>query len=133
MKTIAVLGGGSAGFTASRIASKHGARVIFFMGDNADHASLCINAGCMPSKALFEPIDAMHHAKQHGWLEVRPKHPNEYLAQIVRWKDREIAEFENFRQGEIRELASDTFVIIPANASFANEHELISEGKRYSF
>ena len=89
MKTIVVLGGGSAGFTAARIAWETGARVLFFMGDNADHASLCINAGCMPSKALFEPIDAMHHAKQHGWLEVKPKQPNEYLGQVVRWKDHE--------------------------------------------
>jgi mercuric reductase len=133
MKTIAVLGGGSAGFTASRIASKHGARVIFFMGDNADHASLCINAGCMPSKALFEPIDAMHHAKQHGWLEVRPKHPNEYLAQIVRWKDGEIEKFRAYRDEEIQALASETFTIIRANASFCNDHELLSEGKRYTF
>jgi pyruvate/2-oxoglutarate dehydrogenase complex dihydrolipoamide dehydrogenase (E3) component len=35
------------------------------MGDNAHYASLCVNAGCMPSKALFEPIEAMHHAKPH--------------------------------------------------------------------
>ena len=133
MKTIAVLGGGSAGFTAARVASEQGARVLFFMGDNADHASLCINAGCMPSKALFEPIDAMHHAKQHGWLEVRPKQPNEYLAQIVRWKDREIEKFRAYREEEIQELASGTFTIIRANASFVNDHEVVSEGKRHPF
>ena len=131
MKTIAVLGGGSAGFTAARTASENGARVLFFMGDNADHASLCINAGCMPSKALFEPIDAMHHAKQHGWLEVKPKQPDEYLAQIVRWKDNEIAQFRAYRQKEIRELASDTFTIIRSNACFVNDHEVVSEGKRH--
>jgi len=133
MKTIAVLGGGSAGFTAARTASENGARVLFFMGDNADHASLCINAGCMPSKALFEPIDAMHHAKQHGWLEVKPKQPNEYLAQIVRWKDNEIAQFRAYRQNEIQELASDTFTIIRSNASFVSDHEVVSEEKRHTF
>jgi len=133
MKTIAVIGGGSAGFTASRIASEQGARVFFFMGDNADHASLCINAGCMPSKALFEPIDAMHHAKQHGWLEVKPKQPNEYLAQIVRWKDGEIEKFRSYRDAEIQALTSETFTIIRANASFLNDHELLSEGKSYGF
>jgi pyruvate/2-oxoglutarate dehydrogenase complex dihydrolipoamide dehydrogenase (E3) component len=133
MKTIAVLGGGSAGFTAARIASENGARVLFFMGDNADHASLCVNAGCMPSKALFEPIDAMHHAKQHGWLEVKPKQPDEYLAQIVRWKDQEIEEFRTYRQKAIREHASDTFQIIRANASFMNRHELVSAGQLYTF
>ena len=133
MKTIAVLGGGSAGFTAARIAHEQGARVLFFMGDNADHASLCINAGCMPSKALFEPIDAMHHAKQHGWLEVQPKQPNEYLAQIVRWKDKEIAQFRAYRQQEIRELANNLFTIIRSNACFVSDHEVLSEGKRYRF
>ncbi len=133
MKTIAVLGGGSAGFTAARIASKRGARVLFFMGDNADRASLCINAGCMPSKALFEPIDAMHHARRHGWLEVKPKQPNEFLAQIVHWKDQEIAAFRAYRQEEIRALAGDTFQIIRANACFTDDHTLVSEGQPHSF
>ena len=133
MKTIAVLGGGSAGFTAARIASEQGARVLFFMGDHADHASLCISAGCMPSKALFEPIDAMHHAKQHGWLEVKPKQPNEYLAQIVRWKDGEIEKFRAYREEEIQKLASGTFSIIRSNARFVSDHEVVSEGKRHAF
>jgi pyruvate/2-oxoglutarate dehydrogenase complex dihydrolipoamide dehydrogenase (E3) component len=132
-KTIAVIGGGSAGFTAARTASELGARVLFFMGDNADHASLCINAGCMPSKAMFEPIDAMHHAKRHGWLKIEPRHPDDYLAEIVRWKDREIAKFRDYRSAEIRELASDKFQIIRANACFKNAHEIESEKKNYQF
>ncbi len=32
-KTIVVIGGGSAGFTAARTAARLGARVRFFMGD----------------------------------------------------------------------------------------------------
>jgi dihydrolipoamide dehydrogenase len=70
------------------------------MGDNADHASLCINAGCMPSKALFEPIDAMHHAQNNtaGW-NVRPKQPDEYLAQVTRWKDVEIEKISRLSTG----------------------------------
>ena len=132
-KTIAVLGGGSAGLTAAQTASRRGANVLFFMGDNADHASLCVNAGCMPSKALFEPIDAMHHAKAHGWLEVKPKQPDEYLAQIVRWKDNEISAFRAHRQKVIREEASDRFQIIRSNAAFLSPHEVVSEGKRHAF
>jgi pyruvate/2-oxoglutarate dehydrogenase complex dihydrolipoamide dehydrogenase (E3) component len=103
------------------------------MGDNADRASLCINAGCMPSKAMFEPIDAMHHARRHGWLKVEPLQPNDFLAQIIRWKDREIAGFQDYREMEIRERASDRFTIIRANACFMSAHEIESEGKRYSF
>ncbi|MEO6969574.1 MAG: FAD-dependent oxidoreductase, partial [Chthoniobacterales bacterium] len=82
---------------------------------------------------LFEPIDAMHHAKQHGWLEVRPKQPNEYLAQIVHWKDCEIEKFRAYREEEIQELASETFTIFRANACFVSDHEVESDGKRHPF
>lgn len=132
-KTIAVIGGGSAGFTGARTACQLGANVLFFMGDNADHASLCINAGCMPSKALFEPIDAMYHAKRHGWLKVEPRHPDEYLAQIVSWKDKEIEKFRVYREKEIHALADDKFQIIRSNACFKNDHEIASAGKNYQF
>lgn len=132
-KTIAIIGGGSAGLTAARVAHDSGANVFFFMGNNASRASLCINAGCMPSKAMFEPIDAMHHARRHGWLRVEPRQPNELLAEIVRWKDREIARFRAYRQAEIRSLADDRFEIIRANARFVDAHELESEGKHYRF
>jgi len=132
-ETIAVIGGGSAGLTAARTAHEMGARVLFFMGDNADRASLCINAGCMPSKAMFEPIDTMHHARRHDWLDVDPRRPDDFLAEIVRWKDREIARFRAYRQAEIRSLADDRFEIIRANAWFINPHELESVGKHYRF
>ncbi len=132
-KTIAVIGGGSAGLTAARTAHELGAKVLFFMGDNADRASLCINAGCMPSKAMFEPIDVMSHARRHAWLHVEPRRPNEFLAEIVRWKDREIAQFRAHRAAEIRQLVDDRFEIIRANAFFVNAHELESEGKRFAF
>jgi mercuric reductase len=132
-KTIAVIGGGSAGLTAARTAHEMGAKVLFFMGDNADRASLCINAGCMPSKAMFEPIDAMHHARRHGWLRVEPRQPSEFLGEVVRWKDREVARFRAYRQAEIRSLADDRFEIIRANAWFISPHELESVGKHYRF
>ncbi len=132
-KTIAVLGGGSAGFTAARTACEAGARVLFFMGDNADRASLCINAGCMPSKAIFEPIDAAHHAKRNGWYRVEPSEPNELLAQIIRWKDTEVEAFRVYRQAEMLALAGNCFEMIRANARFTGRNEIESEGRRYQF
>jgi pyruvate/2-oxoglutarate dehydrogenase complex dihydrolipoamide dehydrogenase (E3) component len=132
-KTIAIIGGGSAGFTAARVASDLGARVLFFMGDDPEHASLCIDAGCMPSKALFEPIDRMHHAKRHGWLEVRPREPERYLEQVVRWKDGEIKRFRDYRNAAIRARASDRFQIIRAPACLRGPHEVESAGVRYTF
>lgn len=128
-----MLGGGSAGFTAARVSCKLGARVLFFMGEHADRASLCISAGCMPSKALFEPIDAMHHAKRNGWFKVEPRHPEKFLREIVRWKDAQIAEFNAHRQKEIHRLRGRNFRIIPATARFVSRNEIESAGKIYRF
>jgi len=132
-KTIAVIGGGSAGFTAARTAARLGARVLLFMGEEADFASLCVNFGCMPSKALFEPIDALHHAKRHGWLRVEPYQPEAFLAQIVAWKDREIARFRAFRQAAIAGKQADDFEVVRAAARFTGTHSIESEGRTYTF
>ncbi len=130
-KTIAILGGGSAGFTAARTAARCGARVALFMGDDADAASLCVNRGCMPSKALFGPIDAMHHAKRLGLLDVLPRDPERYLAQLVAWKDREIARFRAFRQRAIREREAEDFVVVRRAARFENAHTVTSGGQSW--
>ncbi len=132
-KTVAVLGGGSAGFTAARKAHDLGARVLFFMGDQPDHASLCIETGCMPSKAIFEPIDAMHRAKLHGWLEVRPKQPDDYLGQIVAWKDRQIAGFREYRNEAIRLHQGENFRVVRSRACFTGPHEIQANGERFAF
>jgi len=132
-KTIAVIGGGSAGFTAARTAARRGARVLFFMGAEADFASLCVNFGCMPSKALFEPIDAMHHARRHDWLRVEPYRPDAYLAQIVAWKDREIARFRAFRQAAISGKEADDFRVVRADARFTGTHTLEAQGETHTF
>jgi len=132
-KTIAVIGGGSAGFTAARTAARAGARVLFFMGDEADFASLCVNFGCMPSKALFEPIDAMFHAKRHGWLRVEPLRPEAYLSQVVAWKDREVGRFRAFRQSAIRAKDADAFRVVRAAARFVDAHTLEAGGERHGF
>ncbi|NKB88624.1 MAG: hypothetical protein GKS06_10425 [Acidobacteria bacterium] len=132
-RTVAVLGGGSAGFTAARTAAKQGARVLFFMGDNADAASLCVNRGCMPSKAMFQPIDVMHHARKQRWLRVEPVQPDAYLGQIVAWKDREIARFRAYRQRAIHNHASNDFQVIRSDARFVDPHTLESAGERDTF
>ena len=133
VSTIAVLGGGSAGFTAARTAAKLGAKVLFFMGDNADMASLCVNRGCMPSKAMFQPIDAMHHARRQRWLRVEPLDPDKYLGHVVAWKEREIARFRAYRQRAIAAHAGDNFAIVRADARFLDPHTLEAAGQRYSF
>ena len=133
-KTIAILGAGSAGLTAARTAHEMGARVLLFVGTRGMRASLCIERGCMPSKAIFEPIDAMHHAKRHGWLEVRPRKPEEFLAQIVAWKDQEIARFRSYRTETLVDLGQrEDFKVIERPARFVDDHQIDDGEERHQF
>lgn len=132
-RTVAIIGGGSAGLTAARMAYLLGARVLFAMGDRGDLASLCVNFGCMPSKALFAPIDVMHHARRQHMLHVAPKQPRDYLAHIVQWKNREIATLRAYRAAVVRELGGPECLVLQQKARFAGPNELDVGGKRYSF
>ncbi|MFV2092448.1 MAG: NAD(P)/FAD-dependent oxidoreductase, partial [Hyphomicrobiales bacterium] len=57
---IAVVGAGSAGFSAAITAADQGAQVAL-IGDGTIGGT-CVNVGCVPSKALIRAGEAIHHA-----------------------------------------------------------------------
>lgn len=58
---VAVIGAGSAGFSAAIRAAELGARVAL-IGSGAIGGT-CVNTGCVPSKALIRAAESIHHAK----------------------------------------------------------------------
>lgn len=130
-RTIAVLGGGSAGLTAATTAAEEGARVVLFLGPDPERASLCVNRGCMPSKAMFEALDEVHRGRRRLGTRAGPLDADALLASTVAWKDREIARFRAFRQRSIRHHAGEDFVLVPHPARFVDPHTLEAAGRRY--
>ena len=59
---VAILGAGSAGLSAWRVARKQGASVALI--DPGPFGTTCARVGCMPSKLLIAAADAAHHARQ---------------------------------------------------------------------
>ena len=57
---LAVIGAGSAGFSAAITAAEQGAQVAL-VGDGSIGGT-CVNIGCVPSKALIRATGAVHHA-----------------------------------------------------------------------
>ncbi len=57
---LAVIGAGSAGFSASITAAEAGARVLL-IGEGTIGGS-CVNVGCVPSKALIRAVESIHQA-----------------------------------------------------------------------
>ncbi|MBL4739645.1 MAG: mercury(II) reductase [Sneathiella sp.] len=57
---LAVIGAGSAGFSAAITAAEKGAKVAL-IGDGTIGGT-CVNVGCVPSKTLIRAAEAVHHA-----------------------------------------------------------------------
>jgi mercuric reductase len=57
---LAVIGAGSAGFSAAITAAEEGAQVALV--GHGTIGGTCVNVGCVPSKALIRAAEAVHHA-----------------------------------------------------------------------
>jgi len=58
---LAVIGAGSAGFSAVITAAEIGARVALIGHGTID--GTCVNTGCVPSKILIRATEALHQAR----------------------------------------------------------------------
>jgi mercuric reductase len=59
---LAVIGAGSAGFSAAIAAAERGARVALI--GHGTIGGTCVNTGCVPSKTLIRAVEALHHAER---------------------------------------------------------------------
>ncbi|MBA4171973.1 MAG: glutathione-disulfide reductase, partial [Hyphomicrobium sp.] len=96
-----VIGGGSGGVRAARIAAGHGARVAIAEEDR--FGGTCVIRGCVPKKLLVYASrfrDAFEDAAGFGWT-VGPRTFD--WATLIANKDREIARLEGiYRTGQVR-------------------------------
>jgi len=60
-KTLVIIGGGSAAFSASLKAADLGARAVI-INDGLPMGGTCVNVGCVPSKMLIRGAEALHRA-----------------------------------------------------------------------
>ena len=58
---LAVIGAGSAGFSAAITAAEEGAQVALI--GHGTIGGTCVNVGCVPSKALIRAAESLHHAR----------------------------------------------------------------------
>ena len=58
---LAVIGAGSAGFSAAITAAEQGAQVALV--GHGTIGGTCVNVGCVPSKTLIRAVETLHHAR----------------------------------------------------------------------
>src|SRR5690349_6235500 len=87
-----VIGGGSGGVRAARIASGHGARVM--VAEEYRMGGTCVIRGCVPKKLLVYAsrfADEFEDAAGYGWTLAEPTFD---WSTLIANKDREIARLE---------------------------------------
>ena len=122
-----VIGGGSAGFNAARVAAGLGRRVAIVDGARL-LGGLCILRGCMPSKTLLYAADVLHRARAGRALGLRIPRATADLRAIQARKRRIIADFAAHR---LRQLRSGKFALYRSAARFVDPHTIaLADGRR---
>jgi pyruvate/2-oxoglutarate dehydrogenase complex dihydrolipoamide dehydrogenase (E3) component len=122
-----VLGGGSAGFNAAKMAESQGLRTIVVDGAK-DLGGLCILRGCMPSKTLLYMTEVLHLAQKAKTFGLKVPSAKADMKAIHARKKRIIAEFADYR---VKALTGAKFQLIRAHARFVDPHTVeLSDGRK---
>lgn len=121
-----VIGGGSGGVRAARIASGHGARVA--IAEEYRYGGTCVIRGCVPKKLLVYASryrDEFEDAAGFGWTVPDPVFD---WPSLIAAKDKEIARLEAAYQGTLQRAGVTAFAD-RAELTSPNTIHLKSEGR----
>jgi pyruvate/2-oxoglutarate dehydrogenase complex dihydrolipoamide dehydrogenase (E3) component len=122
---LTIIGGGSGGLTAARLAASLGANVLLI--DKERLGGDCLNYGCVPSKSLIHVAQVVHQARDAGKLGLLP-------AKL----DVDMAKVSHYIQGVIERVAENEKIYTVGvtvkfgNVSFNSASELTLNGERFS-
>ncbi|HEY0477357.1 MAG TPA: glutathione-disulfide reductase [Kofleriaceae bacterium] len=100
-----VIGGGSGGVRAARVAAEHGARVAIAEADR--WGGTCVIRGCVPKKLLVYAAEVrrtLEDAPGQGWIIPEARHD---WAALIAAKDREIARLSNAYADRLRKAGAE--------------------------
>ncbi len=125
---VAVIGGGTAGLVCAAAAAALGARVLLV--ERARLGGDCLNAGCVPSKALLRAARAVHEARTAARFGVRADVRVEFgeVMASVRARRADIAPHDAAAR-----LAGLGVDVVFGHAAFDGPRALVVDGRRTVF
>jgi pyruvate/2-oxoglutarate dehydrogenase complex dihydrolipoamide dehydrogenase (E3) component len=122
-----VIGGGSGGFNAARVAAGLGQRVAVVDGAR-QLGGLCILKGCMPSKTLIYSAEVLHLAQQGRAFGLRIPRATADMKAIQARKQAIIADFAGHR---VKQLKAGKFTLYRSRAHFLDPRTIaLADGRR---
>ena len=122
-----VIGGGSAGYNAARVAVSHGLKTVIVDGGH-ELGGLCILRGCMPSKTLLYMAEVLHLAQKGKTFGLKIPSATADMKAMHARKLKIIAEFADSR---VKQLKHGKFELIRARAQFLDPHTVsLSNGRK---
>ena len=124
---LVVIGGGSGGVRAARIAANHGARVA--IAEEFRWGGTCVIRGCVPKKLLVMASEFARHAadsRGFGWLPHPMQHDWTLLRQA---KEREITRLEGIYRSLLQGAGATVF---EAHARLLAPHQVDIGGRQVS-
>src|SRR3954467_14480165 len=120
-----VIGGGSGGVRAGRVAAEHGAKVAIAEADR--WGGTCVIRGCVPKKLLVyasEVARSIEDARGNGWTIEGATHD---WAALIAAKDREITRLSNAYASRLQKAGAD---VIDGRAVLVDPHTIEVAGRR---
>lgn len=124
---VAVLGAGSAGFSAAITSSDEGAKVALI--GHGTIGGTCVNVGCVPSKALIRAVETLHvgsTSKRYSGIEATAKVTN--WSEVIRQKQELVDDLRKAKYCDILPTHSSVSYI-EGEARFSNNGKLLVDGK----
>ncbi len=115
-----VIGGGSAGYAAARVATDRGKRVALI--EQGPFGGLCILRGCMPSKTLLRSSELAHLAAHSAELGISAKDVAIDYPAIIRRKNTIVRGFADYRKQEV--VQRELLTLIDGEARFLDAHRI---------
>ncbi|KAB2330483.1 dihydrolipoyl dehydrogenase [Cytobacillus depressus] len=114
-----IIGGGPGGYTAAIRASQLGKTVTLV--EKEDLGGVCLNKGCIPSKALISAADRYQSIRQGGEMGFEVDGVTINFSKIQSWKENLVKKLSDGVSGLLKNNRVD---VIKGEAFFINENEV---------
>lgn len=122
--TLAIIGGGPAGYVAAITAAKNSREVILI--EDGSLGGTCLNEGCIPTKALLESADMFEKIKSAGAFGIGLSGESPTVQwEAVQSRKREI--IQRLAGGIEYLMNKNKIKVLQGKASFLSEHDILVE------